>query len=77
MIKLAHTPFANVAMLQKVFVLGCGLYMAPLGMIFFISLSYTSMSMCTKFHLIWIKLASTSFTNVQLDQKCKVDASPA
>src|SRR4051812_45929786 len=33
------------------------------------------MIMHTKFGLIWIKLASTSFTNVQLDQKCKVDAS--
>src|SRR4051812_12693100 len=30
--------------------------------------------MCAKFQLIWSRLASTSFTNVQLDQKCKVDA---
>ena len=36
-IKFAHTSFANVAMLQKVFVLGCGLYMAPLGMMFCIA----------------------------------------
>src|SRR4051812_544163 len=35
------------------------------------------MSMCTKFHLNWIKVASTSFTNVQLDQKCKVESSLA
>ena len=33
------------------------------------------MSVYTKFGLIWIKLASTSFRKVQLDQKCKVDAS--
>src|SRR3954466_14158040 len=44
-------------------------------MIFCVAQSYTRMIMCTKFGLIWIKLASTSFTKVQLDQKCKVDAS--
>src|SRR4051812_4277839 len=43
-------------------------------MIFFIAQSYTRMSVYTKFHLIWIKLDSTSFTNVQLDQNGKVDA---
>src|SRR4051812_28062134 len=32
------------------------------------------MSVYTKFGLIWIKLASTFFTKVQLDQNCKVDA---
>ena len=37
--------------------------------------SYTRMIMFTKFGLIWSRLASTSFTNVQLDQNCKVDAS--
>ena len=74
-IKFAHTSFANVAMLQKVFVLVCGLYIDPLGMIFCIARSYTRMSVYTKSGLIWIKLASTSFTNVQLDQKCKVESS--
>src|ERR1043165_54116 len=62
-------------MLQKVFVMCHGLYIAHLGMIFCITLSYTRMSVYTKFGLIWIRLASTSFTKVQLDQKCKVDAS--
>src|SRR3954469_2248314 len=33
------------------------------------------MSVYTKFGLIWIKLVSTSFTNVQLDLNCKVDSS--
>src|SRR4051812_32196710 len=33
--------------------------------------------MSTKFHLNWTKLASTSFVNVQLDQKCNVEASLA
>ena len=31
--------------------------------------------MYTKFGVIWSWLASTCFTKVQLDQKCKVDAS--
>src|ERR1043165_8821680 len=62
-------------MLQKVFVMCHGLYIAHLGMIFCITLSYTRMSVYTKFGLIWIKLASSSFTKVQLDKKCKVDAS--
>ena len=31
--------------------------------------------MHTKFGLIWSRLASTSFTKIQLDQECKVDAS--
>ena len=51
-IKFAYTSFAIVAMLQKVFVLGCGLYMAPLGMMFCIAQSYTRMSVYTKFGLI-------------------------
>ena len=76
-IKFAHTSFVNGTMLQKVFMLWCGLYMAPLGMIFWIAQSYTRMSMYANFGLIWIKLASTSCTNVQLDQKCRVDASLA
>ena len=38
-INFAHTSFANVAMLQKVFVLWFGLYTALLGMIFCISQS--------------------------------------
>src|SRR4051812_6332388 len=71
------TCFVNAQWWQKVLVLGCGLYIAPLGMVFCISQSYTSTFMCTKFGLIWIKLASTSFRNVQLDQICKVDASLA
>ena len=71
------TSFVNGTMLQKVFVLWCGLYIAPLGMIFCIVQSYTSMSVYTKFGFIWIKLANTSFKNVQLDQKCKVEASLA
>ena len=33
------------------------------------------MSVYTKFGVIWIKLASTSCTKVQLDQNCKFDAS--
>ena len=65
------TCFVNGIMRQKV------LYIAPLGMIFFIALSYTRMSVYTKFELIWSRLASTYFTNVQLDQKCKVEASLA
>ena len=52
-----------------------GLYIAHLGMIFFIALSYTRVRVYTKFGIIWSRLASTSFTNAQLDQNCKVDAS--
>src|SRR3954470_18604680 len=44
-------------------------------MIFCRALLYTGMSVHTKFGLIWSWLASTFFTKVQLDQKCKVDAS--
>src|SRR3954471_219352 len=44
-------------------------------MIFCRALLYTWMSVHTKFGLIWSWLASTFFTKVQLDQKCKVDAS--
>src|ERR1044071_2049341 len=35
------------------------------------------MSMYTEFHLIWSRIASTSFRNGQLDQTCKVGASLA
>ena len=75
MINVHGTSFANAPWRLNVFVLVCGLYIAPLGMIFCIAQSYTRMSMYTKFHLIWSKLASTSFVNVQLDQKCNVEAS--
>src|SRR3954471_21164279 len=44
-------------------------------MIFCRDQSYLGISVYTKFGLIWIKLASTCFTKVQLDHKCKVDAS--
>ena len=71
------TSFVNGTLLWKVFVMWHGLYIAPLSIIFCIAQSYTRMIMCTKFGLIWSRLASTSFTNVQLDQKCKVDASLA
>src|SRR4051812_25369414 len=53
----------------------CGLYIALMDMIFFISLLYTRVSVHTRFGLIWSWLDSTCFTKVQLDQKCKVDAS--
>src|SRR4051812_24754651 len=43
-------------------------------MIFCIALLYTGVSVHTKFRVIWSWLASTCFTKVQLDQKCKVDA---
>ena len=69
------TSFVNGTLWQQVFVLWCGLYIALLGMIFFIALLYTGVSVHTKFGVIWIKVASTSFTKVQLDQNCKVDAS--
>ena len=55
----------------------CGLYIAFLSMIFCIALLYTRVRVYTKFGLIWSRLASTSFTKVQLDQECKVDASLA
>src|SRR3954462_4321459 len=44
-------------------------------MIFCRALLYTGVSVHTKFGLIWSWLASTCFTKVQLDQKCKVVAS--
>ena len=62
------TSFANVAMLQKVFVLWCGLYVAPLGMIFFTAQSYTRIRMYTKFHLIWTNIFGTSFVKHQMGQ---------
>src|SRR3954463_14705697 len=52
----------------KVFVLGSGLYIAPLGMIFFIAQSYARMSMYAKFHLIWINICGTSFVKHQIGQ---------
>jgi hypothetical protein len=69
------TCFANGIMLQKVLVLWCGLYIALMDMIFCIALLHTRVSVHTKFGVIWSWLASTCFTKVQLDQKCKVDAS--
>ena len=69
------TSFVNGIMWQQVFVLWCGLYIAFLSMIFCIALLYTGVSVHTMFGVIWIKVASTCFTKVQVDQKCKVDAS--
>src|ERR1043165_8100940 len=43
-------------------------------MTFWRAQSYARMSVHTKFGVIWSWLASTCFTKVQLDQKCKVDA---
>ena len=55
--------------------LGPGLYRACLSLIFCITLLYIGLSVHTKFGVIWSWLASTCFTKVQLDQKCKVEAS--
>src|SRR3954464_7761772 len=46
-----------------------------MDMIFCIALLYTRVSVHTKFGVIWSCIASTCFTKVQLNQKCKVDAS--
>ena len=51
--------------------------MAPMNMIFCRAQSYASMSVHTNFGVIWIKLAGTCFTKVQLDLNCKVDTSLA
>ena len=69
------TSFLNGIMWLQVFVLWCGLYIAFLSMIFCRAQSYIGISVYTKFGLIWNRLASTFFTKVQLDQKCKVGAS--
>ena len=73
--KFAHTSFANGIMLQKVFVLWCGLYIAPIGMIFCIAQSYTRMIMCTKFGLIWINIFGTSSVKHQIGQNGVGEAS--
>src|SRR3954469_12968316 len=62
------TSFANGTMWLKVFVLWHGLYIAPLGMIFCISQSYTRLSIYTKFHTIWTNIFGTSFVKHQIGQ---------
>src|SRR3954468_14297041 len=73
--KVQGTCFVNGTMWLKVFVLGCGLYIAPLGMIFCIAQSYTRMSMYAKFHLIWINIFGTSFVKHQIGQNGVGEAS--
>src|SRR4051794_35348257 len=62
------TSFANDTMLQKVLMLYHGLYIAPLGIIFFIAQSYTRMSMYAKFGLIWTNICGTSFVKHKIGQ---------
>ena len=69
------TCFVNGTMLQKVLVLGCGFYIAPLSMIFCRAQSYIGISVYTRFHIIWSNIFGTSFVKHQIGQNGVGEAS--